>query len=119
MAAGAPQTGRRHRRRRGKAARLSTLLCAIAVVAVLVAYVAAYARATRHSYQHARLRTRLHRLQVEHKLLEARVADLQRMDRIIHEAKLRGMQPREALQFVALTPKQPPVREFRQASARP
>ena len=52
-------------------------------------------------------------------LLEAQVADLQRTDRVLYEAKRIGMQPREALQYVAIVPSKAPAREIRQASARP
>lgn len=116
----ATPAARRRRRRQQGSRRAALLLGAVALVTALpVIYVASCASATRHCYQHSRLQARLHKLQAERRLLEAQVADLQRIDRVLHEAKQIGMQPREALQYVALVPSKAPARAFRQASARP
>ncbi|HHX42022.1 MAG TPA: hypothetical protein GX715_18865 [Armatimonadetes bacterium] len=111
---------RRRRRRSAGSRRAALLLGSFTLVAAIpVVYIASCASATRHCYQHSRLQARLHQLQVERKLLEAQVADLQRTDRVLHEAKRIGMQPREALQYVAIVPPKAPAREIRQAYARP
>ncbi|HPT97323.1 MAG TPA: hypothetical protein PLU39_05590 [Armatimonadota bacterium] len=111
---------RPRRRRRANSRRAALLLGSCTLLAALpVVYAASYASATRHSYQHSRLQARLHQLQEDRKLLEAQVADLQRTDRVLYEAKRIGMQPREALQYVAIVPSKAPAREIRQASARP
>ena len=114
------RAARRRRRRAPDSRRLLGSLAAVAVgVSLLVGYVVACASATRHSYEQGRLRARLHQLQAERKHLEAQVAELKRIDRILYEAKRQGMQPRQELQYVALVPEPAKTRSFQHASARP
>lgn len=118
-APGAVDAPRRRRSSRSESRRLTRLLAGVAcAAAVLVAYVFAFACATQYRYDQVKLRAELRRLRTERKHLEAELADLKRMDRVLYEAKRLGMQPRDALQYVSLLP-EPQRGPFQQASARP
>jgi len=114
-----PQQASRRRRRQRESGQLSRCLCAVGLGAVvLVTYVFGCATAAHRNYQASHLRAQLGKLQSGRKLLEAQVADLQRLDRVLFLAKQQGMEPRKALRYVSLMPEPGTPRPVQQASAR-